>query len=261
MSSEDYKFAAKLAHLESLETSQDDEMYEVESRGNVTCPPDIINQFNFSDLNESMAREMDELSKQDRIFHSEMRATINSAIIAQDPCTLPDDVREELMKQKRKDEAYKTALCESFRKTKTCAYGENCRFAHGVDELRLPPNPRGRNHPKYKTVLCDKFSTTGNCKYGIRCQFIHKIVNPLIVAQMRPDDFLQQSFVGRSYGSTAPHQYGRQVDLNQSMPHSNSRRDDMARAFARAVDHNPHISRLARVVETRNPFNNFQKGL
>uniref|UniRef100_A0A8L8JYX2 Zinc finger CCCH domain-containing protein 37 n=1 Tax=Heligmosomoides polygyrus TaxID=6339 RepID=A0A8L8JYX2_HELPZ len=81
------------------------------------------------------------------------------------------------------EDAYKTALCESYRRTQTCSYGKDCRFAHGVDELRLPAQPRGRSHPKYKTVLCDKFSNTGYCKYGARCQFIHKITNPAILAQ------------------------------------------------------------------------------
>ncbi|VDK45606.1 unnamed protein product, partial [Cylicostephanus goldi] len=38
----------------------------------------------------------------------------------------------------RKDEAYKTALCDAFKKFGFCPYGEGCRFAHGDSELRLP---------------------------------------------------------------------------------------------------------------------------
>ena len=57
---------------------------------------------------------------------------------APDPCTLTDEERDVLQRRKRKNDAYKTALCESFRRTEQCSYGEECRFAHGMDELRLP---------------------------------------------------------------------------------------------------------------------------
>ncbi|GMT30982.1 hypothetical protein PFISCL1PPCAC_22279, partial [Pristionchus fissidentatus] len=73
----------------------------------------------------------------------------------------------------RKEEAFKTALCDAYRKNSECSYGKHCRFAHGEHELRLPPQPRGKAHPKYKTQLCDKFSVVGYCPYGPRCQFIH----------------------------------------------------------------------------------------
>ncbi|VDK84075.1 unnamed protein product [Litomosoides sigmodontis] len=50
-----------------------------------------------------------------------------------------------------------------------CPYGIQCRFAHGIGELRPTPGP----HPKYKTQLCNKFALFGSCPYGSRCQFIH----------------------------------------------------------------------------------------
>ncbi|GMT01628.1 hypothetical protein PENTCL1PPCAC_23802, partial [Pristionchus entomophagus] len=80
---------------------------------------------------------------------------------------------EDVARHKRKEEAFKTALCDSYRKSSECSYGKQCRFAHGEHELRLPPQPRGKAHPKYKTQLCDKFSVVGYCPYGPRCQFIH----------------------------------------------------------------------------------------
>ncbi|KAF8367183.1 mex-1 [Pristionchus pacificus] len=80
---------------------------------------------------------------------------------------------EDVARHKRKEEAYKTALCDAYRKSSECSYGKQCRFAHGEHELRLPPQPRGKAHPKYKTQLCDKFSVYGYCPYGPRCQFIH----------------------------------------------------------------------------------------
>ncbi|CAO4366283.1 unnamed protein product [Caenorhabditis nigoni] len=89
--------------------------------------------------------------------------------------TMTDDERELIQRQKRKEEAFKTALCDAFKRAGTCPYGETCRFAHGENELRMPSQPRGKAHPKYKTQLCDKFSTYGQCPYGPRCQFIHKL--------------------------------------------------------------------------------------
>lgn len=84
--------------------------------------------------------------------------------------TLSDAERDALQKERRRASAYKTALCQSFKTTGECEYGGMCRFAHGEDELRLPPQA----HPKYKTQLCNKFAVFGSCPYGSRCQFIHQ---------------------------------------------------------------------------------------
>ncbi|XGW19945.1 hypothetical protein V3C99_003621 [Haemonchus contortus] len=97
--------------------------------------------------------------------------------------TMTDEEREEVQRMKRKDEAFKTALCDAFKKFGFCPYGDACRFAHGDGELRLPAQPRGKAHPKYKTQLCDKFSTFGHCPYGPRCQFIHKLKKGLPLIQ------------------------------------------------------------------------------
>ncbi|RCN30235.1 hypothetical protein ANCCAN_24001, partial [Ancylostoma caninum] len=184
-------------------------------------------------------------------------------LAAQDPCTLADDEREELLRQKRKEDAYKTALCESWRRTQTCSYGKECRFAHGVDELRLPSQPRGRNHPKYKTVLCDKFSSTGYCKYGARCQFIHKITNPAILAQQmlaRENASIREQSLHSSYDQPPISHYRnpyamssnrRMVDMNTSMPiEVINQRSDVDRAFARTVG-NQNVARIARSIENR----------
>ncbi|CAB3401818.1 unnamed protein product [Caenorhabditis bovis] len=145
---------------------------------NATCPAAI--QFSDSSLNKSMSMRQENFSKGQRedaepirVFNESIMTTnLHNAIISQDRDVLPDEIRETLIKKRRKDEAYKTALCDAYRKTKQCSYGENCRFAHGIEELRLA-HPRGRIHPKYKTVLCENFSKNGICKYGERCQFIH----------------------------------------------------------------------------------------
>ncbi|KAL3986087.1 Zinc finger C-x8-C-x5-C-x3-H type (and similar) family protein [Acanthocheilonema viteae] len=52
---------------------------------------------------------------------------------------LTDVEREQLRKERHKISTYKTSLCRVFRKTGQCGYGEACIFAHGEEELRLPP--------------------------------------------------------------------------------------------------------------------------
>lgn len=56
--------------------------------------------------------------------------------------TMTDDERDDLRRQQRKEEAYKTALCDAYKKMQTCPYGESCRFAHGENELRMPAQVR-----------------------------------------------------------------------------------------------------------------------
>ncbi|VDM93513.1 unnamed protein product [Onchocerca ochengi] len=80
-----------------------------------------------------------------------------------------DQEREFLQRERRRMNAYKTSLCNSFRDTGRCSYGFQCRFAHGINELLPAPRP----HPKYKTQLCNKFTLYGSCPYGSHCQFIH----------------------------------------------------------------------------------------
>lgn len=62
----------------------------------------------------------------------------------------------------------KTELCNKWEEMGWCPYGDQCQFAHGVDELR--PVIR---HPRYKTQLCRMISGPGGCPYGHRCHFRH----------------------------------------------------------------------------------------
>ncbi|CAI4228286.1 unnamed protein product [Auanema sp. JU1783] len=227
----------KLLMIPSKKTEFDkltESMYEMDDQMNQTCPPDLIGGFDQQFIHS--------LSLRDVMFQKEFDRSVTSAIIAQDPCTLADDEREILLRKKRKEDAFKTALCESYRRTGECSYATGCRFAHGVDELRLPTQPRGRNHPKYKTVLCDKFSSTGHCKYGARCQFIHKITNPVILQQKgRIRDFGndKENMSSDCGGSTRFRSYavsGRGFNLNQSMPMEVFDQSDINRAFTRAAE-------------------------
>jgi hypothetical protein len=70
---------------------------------------------------------------------------------------------------RRPTDSYKTALCNQYKDSGTCTYGSDCKYAHGVDELRTPPSAK----PNYKTVLCRNFHENGECPHGARCKFIH----------------------------------------------------------------------------------------
>ncbi|XP_022134167.1 zinc finger CCCH domain-containing protein 14 isoform X2 [Momordica charantia] len=64
----------------------------------------------------------------------------------------------------------KTELCNKWRETGGCPYGDHCRFAHGVEELR--PVIR---HPRYKTQMCRMVLAGDTCPYGHRCHFRHSL--------------------------------------------------------------------------------------
>nr|XP_010914904.1 zinc finger CCCH domain-containing protein 39-like [Elaeis guineensis] len=78
---------------------------------------------------------------------------------------------------------FKTRLCQKF-KTGSCLWGNNCNFAHGIEELRQPPpnwqefvaeervngSDRQRMH---KNKICRKFFNRQVCPYGDRCTFLH----------------------------------------------------------------------------------------
>ena len=73
-----------------------------------------------------------------------------------------------LEKIKRKK---KTELCKNYELYKDCYYGDNCSFAHGLDELR-----DNIILPSYKTKLCKSFVENKTCNFGTRCSYQHKIM-------------------------------------------------------------------------------------
>lgn len=66
---------------------------------------------------------------------------------------------------------FKIELCNNWMETGRCRYNEKCRFAHGVEELRVAP--RIVSEKKWKTVMCRNYHEEGHCNYGRRCHFIH----------------------------------------------------------------------------------------
>jgi len=118
---------------------------------------------------------------------------------------------------KFKAELFKTEMCRSWAKFGLCPYNENCRFAHGREELRVRPRP----HWKYKTEMCKKF-LAGYCPYGPRCNFVH----------MPIEQYRAMMSVHRSLGARA--------DLEQSGDmtehwHRNTIPQDPSEAFMRML--------------------------
>lgn len=58
----------------------------------------------------------------------------------------------------------KLELCKAFAEVGYCSYGENCFFAHGLDEL---------HQPTLKTKMCRNFHELRYCRFGARCNFLH----------------------------------------------------------------------------------------
>ena len=66
---------------------------------------------------------------------------------------------------------YKTELCKFYEMTGRCKYGENCAYAHGIENLRS----KVTNTTAYRTKKCIQFFDNGYCPYGSRCQFKHQL--------------------------------------------------------------------------------------
>ncbi|GKV06405.1 hypothetical protein SLEP1_g18303 [Rubroshorea leprosula] len=92
---------------------------------------------------------------------------------------------------------FKTRMCAKFRMG-ACRNGENCNFAHGMEDLRQPPpnwqelvggrEVGGREWDEerpmeswnddqkiiHRMKLCKKFYNGEECPYGDRCNFLHE---------------------------------------------------------------------------------------
>ncbi|XVE84893.1 hypothetical protein DITRI_Ditri17bG0048200 [Diplodiscus trichospermus] len=76
---------------------------------------------------------------------------------------------------------FKTELCNKWQETDACPYGDNCQFAHGIEELR--PVIR---HPRYKSEVCRMVLAGDVCPYGHRCHFRHALTEQeKIMAQLK----------------------------------------------------------------------------
>jgi len=71
---------------------------------------------------------------------------------------------------------YKTELCKFYTLTGYCKFGENCAYAHGVENLRS----KVTNSIFFRSKKCVSFFEKGFCPYGNRCQFQHQIKSNIV---------------------------------------------------------------------------------
>jgi len=64
----------------------------------------------------------------------------------------------------------KTELCKNWELYHDCFYGNECSFAHGIDELRKNFSNNG-----LKNQLCKTFQEKKYCNFGMRCNYRHII--------------------------------------------------------------------------------------
>ena len=71
---------------------------------------------------------------------------------------------------------YKTELCKFYQINGHCKFGDNCAYAHGIENLRS----KVTNSTAYRTRKCNQFYEKGYCPYGSRCQFQHQLKSNII---------------------------------------------------------------------------------
>ena len=81
-------------------------------------------------------------------------------------------IRKEVRQRRKQEEhgliKFKTELCKSWCENGYCRYGDNCKFAHGLEEINRVDSVTKRQKN------CKVFFSTGYCSYGVRCQFLHE---------------------------------------------------------------------------------------
>ena len=73
---------------------------------------------------------------------------------------------------------YKTILCKHFSSPGGCILGNQCKFAHGLAELRHPNKNQGLKKEgivleNYKIIKCKYWEKNHSCKFGKLCTFAH----------------------------------------------------------------------------------------
>ncbi|RZR83579.1 hypothetical protein BHM03_00010199 [Ensete ventricosum] len=91
---------------------------------------------------------------------------------------------------------FKTRLCQKFRATGSCPYGDSCSFAHGPEDLRQPP-PNWQEITRTQKI-CRKFYAGEVCPYGEKCLYAHVRRDGSVVA---PADRLHPSQISGGLGS------------------------------------------------------------
>ena len=63
----------------------------------------------------------------------------------------------------------KTELCKNWEVCHKCYFGNECSFAHGIEELRQ----KEEGTSPHKMKLCKSFGEKGYCNFGLRCNYRH----------------------------------------------------------------------------------------
>nr|ACO12796.1 RING finger protein unkempt [Lepeophtheirus salmonis] len=126
-----------------------------------------------------MSKEMCEYGSKCRFAHSEseLRKPLNVSMNAPHNTNYHNSL------------AFKTVLCSNYTETGQCKYGDNCQFAHGSEQLRLPQPLQANiqqqsippiskfsgNSPSvlYKTTMCANIRNKIPCPHGPSCLFAH----------------------------------------------------------------------------------------
>ena len=64
-------------------------------------------------------------------------------------------------------------MCKNWIENGYCRYRNECKFAHGAEELQLYEKPAGELKGN-KNKNCKTFYATKQCLYGVRCLFRHE---------------------------------------------------------------------------------------
>ncbi|VDK52930.1 unnamed protein product [Anisakis simplex] len=110
-----------------------------------------------------------------------------------------------------KPDTYKTVMCQAWLENNKCNFAENCRFAHGEEELR-PCKTQVKN-AKYRTKLCEKYTLVGLCPYGNRCLFVHPDSDGQN-AYIRPDRLEKMEHERHLFSTAWQHQNSNAPDFN-----------------------------------------------
>ncbi|CAD6192459.1 unnamed protein product [Caenorhabditis auriculariae] len=153
----------------------------------------LMHATNLMAVNEQLRKQLEESQSRQPFAFSPSQVNKFSSFENAPFDTLPQNQqigRRNAERRIPKPESYKTVICQAWLESKTCSFAENCRFAHGEEELR-PSKIQPRQNNKYKTKLCDKYTTNGLCPYGKRCLFIHPENGPN--AYIRSDKLIEVS--------------------------------------------------------------------
>lgn len=130
---------------------------------------------------------------------------------------------------------FKIELCNNWMETGRCRYNEKCRFAHGVEELRVAP--RIVSEKKWKTVMCRNYHEEGHCNYGRRCHFIHDETPEELELMQRTQKRMGGARKGQSLAIVSASKEQDSVEFGES---SSAQEDPPAASFMRKANLREH---------------------